>query len=54
MSDAYPKGCGKKLLPGQWWAYCGQTDMGQTSPILCEECWKPEFKLIQGAPMKLA
>lgn len=32
------KGCGKSLAKGQWWSYCGETDMGQTSPALCTEC----------------
>lgn len=50
---SYPKGCGKKLAPGQWWNLCGETDMGQTAPILCEECWKPEFKTVQAEPLKL-
>ena len=30
--------CGRKLAPGQWWTYCGETDMGQTDPALCTEC----------------
>lgn len=28
----------RKLAPGQWWSYCGETDMGQTLPFLCTEC----------------
>ena len=32
------KGCGKRLAKGQWWGYCGETDMGQTLPALCTEC----------------
>lgn len=32
------KGCRKRLAPGQWWGYCGETDMGQTLPALCTEC----------------
>jgi hypothetical protein len=31
-------GCGCKLAPGQWWNWCGETDMGQTMPALCERC----------------
>ena len=32
------KGCMKPLAPGQWWGFCGETDMGQTLPALCTEC----------------
>ena len=32
------EGCGEKLADGQWWSYCGETDMGQTEPALCTEC----------------
>lgn len=32
------KGCRARLAPGQHWAFCGETDMGQTSPALCERC----------------
>ena len=32
------KGCGKRLAQGQWWAFCGETDMGQTLPALCTDC----------------
>ena len=32
------KPCGAKLADGQWWAFCGETDMGQGSPVLCEVC----------------
>jgi len=32
------KSCGKLLAPGQWWRFCGETDMGQTLPVLCTEC----------------
>ena len=31
-------GCGKQLAKGQWWGFCGETDMGQTLPALCTEC----------------
>lgn len=32
------KGCRKSLAPGQYWRFCGETDMGQTAPALCTEC----------------
>lgn len=35
---AQRKGCRKKLAEGQWWKFCGETDMGQTLPALCTEC----------------
>lgn len=38
------RGCRKRLAPGQWWGFCGETDMGQTAPALCTEC-EGEFKL---------
>lgn len=31
-------GCNAKLAPGQYWSFCGETDMGQTLPVLCERC----------------
>ena len=31
-------GCGRLLAEGQWWWFCGETDMGQTAPALCTEC----------------
>lgn len=31
-------GCGRILATGQWWNFCGETDMGQTAPVLCEKC----------------
>ena len=31
-------GCRKPLAKGQWWSWCGETDMGQTMPALCTEC----------------
>lgn len=31
-------GCFKSLAAGQWWTFCGETDMGQTPPVLCTEC----------------
>ena len=35
------KGCGRKLAQPSWWNFCGETDMGQTAPALCEECGGP-------------
>lgn len=32
------KGCGQRLATGQYWSFCGETDMGQTAPALCTEC----------------
>jgi hypothetical protein len=32
------EGCQRPLAPYQWWAWCGETDMGQTAPALCTEC----------------
>ena len=36
-----PKSCGAELAMGQHWAFCGETDMGQTMPALCTECGGP-------------
>lgn len=30
--------CNKLLKEGQWWHFCGETDMGQTEPVQCTEC----------------
>ena len=30
--------CNKPLAAGQWWNFCGQTDMGQTDPVQCTHC----------------
>lgn len=30
--------CGAKLADGQWWHFCGETDMGQTLPVQCTDC----------------
>ncbi len=30
--------CNKPLAKGQYWHFCGETDMGQSSPILCTHC----------------
>lgn len=38
------QGCKKRLAPGQYWGYCGETDMGQSAPALCTECGG-EYKL---------
>jgi len=32
------RGCKRILKEGQWWTWCGETDMGQTGPALCTEC----------------
>lgn len=37
LSPAF-RGCRRRLAPGQWWTYCGETDMGQSLPYLCTEC----------------
>lgn len=40
-------GCGARLAPGQHWAFCGETDMGQTEPALCTACggeFTPELR----------
>ena len=42
-------GCGKRFAPGQWWGYCGETDMGQSAPALCTECGG-EYRLDDAAP----
>lgn len=34
----HPQGCKAKLAAGQWWSFCGETDMGQTAPALCTKC----------------
>lgn len=31
-------GCDCKLAPGQYFNFCGETDMGQTMPALCTHC----------------
>jgi hypothetical protein len=31
-------GCQKRLAQGQWWGFCGESDMGQTMPALCVNC----------------
>ena len=31
-------GCGASFAPGQWWHFCGETDMGQTLPVFCTRC----------------
>lgn len=30
--------CNKLLKEGQWWHFCGETDMGKTAPVQCTEC----------------
>lgn len=41
-----PGPCEKRLAPGQYWGFCGETDMGQTEPALCTECGG-EYKLAE-------
>lgn len=41
------RGCGRALADGQYWVYCGETDMGQTGPALCTGCGG-EFALRDG------
>ena len=41
--------CNKPLAAGQWWNFCGETDMGQTMPALCIECGG-EYKLKEQFP----
>jgi len=46
-------GCGEALAEGQWWTYCGETDMGQTAPARCTECggdYKRESDMTIGNP----
>ena len=42
--------CGKKLAPGLWWNFCGETDMGQTEPALCADCAPNGYPLAGAAP----
>lgn len=37
--------CGRPLAAGQHWNFCGETDMGQTAPVFCEECRPYGLKL---------
>lgn len=30
-------GC-KRSIKDSWWNWCGETDMGQTLPVLCKGC----------------
>lgn len=30
-------GC-RKAIKDSWWNFCGETDMGQTLPVLCKGC----------------
>ncbi|THD06117.1 hypothetical protein B1991_14335 [Rhodanobacter lindaniclasticus] len=32
------KGCRRALAGGQFFTFCGETDMGHTLPVLCTEC----------------
>lgn len=31
------KGC-REAIKDSWWNFCGETDMGQTLPVLCKRC----------------
>lgn len=41
-------GCGRRLADGQYWTFCGETDMGQTQRAICQECGGT-FRLTEGA-----
>lgn len=42
--------CGRQLASGQWWHFCGETDMGQGVPVQCEICDPQEgLKVAEGA-----
>lgn len=28
----------RKRIKDSWWNFCGETDMGQTLPVLCKGC----------------
>lgn len=43
------KTCGKPFAPGQRWAFCGETDMGQTAPVQCVECDPKYGFMLRGA-----
>jgi hypothetical protein len=43
-------GCGARLAPGQYWTFCGETDMGQTLPALCTRCSDDGFTLLMDRP----
>ena len=34
----HPRGCNAPLADGQYFSFCGETDMGQTAPALCTKC----------------
>lgn len=38
QEKAKASGCGAPLAEGQWWSFCGETDMGQSLPALCTVC----------------
>ena len=38
-------GCGATLAQGQYWSFCGETDMGQTLPALCTRCGGEYYRL---------
>lgn len=37
-SGVSKNGCGAQLQGGQFFTYCGETDMGQSMPALCTRC----------------
>lgn len=50
--------CGRLFEKENWWGYCGETDMGQTYPVMCTECYerlkKEGYELsMHGKPYKL-
>lgn len=44
MPKGWKYGCERRLAEGQYWHFCGETDMGQSGPVLCTECGG-KFKL---------
>lgn len=51
MIDTQTKsGCRRKLASGQWFAFCGETDMGQTEPALCVGCGG-DMRLADASPL---
>ena len=44
------EGC-SRTIKDSWWNFCGETDMGQTAPVLCIECGG-EYKLDHEVELK--
>lgn len=42
--------CGRPLAAGQWWTFCGETDMGQSAPALCTTCGGKYGFVLRGVP----